>query len=163
MKVPIKSFAVSFGALLFLGVGLIGCRSFLAGRVNADVRCGAMEYVGTLKANGILPGFTPKERGDFSMDAGKIILGVGVKYPLRVNINATKIPENAVWPAKIAKDAVWYCYELSKDAEGKEWRLIKAWKQGKEGGLVDLPLQGAAGIVTAPSSVTTNEPVTKKK
>lgn len=135
MNVSKKRVVLSLGILLLVGTGLIGCRNFLAGRVTADVRWGAMECVRKLKASGALPGFTSNEIGDFYMGAEKIILGVGVKYPLRVTIYASKKSE----------DSVYYYYELSKETEDKEWKLMKAW-QDKGGGTVDLPLQGT-GIV----------------
>jgi len=87
-----------------------------------------MEYVEKLKGKGDLPGFADSELGDFSMDAGKIILGVGVTYPLTVTISASKT----------AKNVSWYCYELSKQNSNEEWRLVNAW-QDKEGQWISLP------------------------
>ena len=150
MTISRKRIALSLGILLLVGSGLIGCRSFLAGRVMADARCRAMEYVLNLKDCGNLPGFTSGEQGDFTMDAGKIILGVGIKYPLRVYVYGVKTPAGSDRPSKIPKDAVWYCYELLKKAESEEWRLIKAWRQEKGETWVDLPLQGTNAIGITP-------------
>jgi len=118
--------------LLLLCMGPVGCASFLKSRLNTDPRSGAMVFVGELKARGVLPGFALEERGEFSMDAGKMVLGVGAKYPLSVTIYASKK----------SKETIWYSYELSKMSTKGEWILVKAW-QNKAGEWTRIPAESA--------------------
>jgi hypothetical protein len=90
---------------------------------GGDLMLSAIDYLGRLKERGALPGVPKDEHGIFPFS--------GFTKPRSFPMQRT---ETFV---KNDDDPSTYCFQVVKDSPDVEWRLVKAWRRGASGRIVE--------------------------